>query len=68
MEQLNVSDKFKEIIAHLIQENQTNDANFILDNLIEQGHIEIKSSPEPELVIDELEDEIKRQLLLNHNP
>lgn len=65
MDQQTTSNKFKEIIAHLIEENKTNDPKFILDNLIEQGHVEIKLSPEPEIVIDELEDEIKRQLLNN---
>ena len=78
MNQISISDEFKETIAYLIERSETSRVDHILRNMIEEGYIDdeyghLIFAGDDEVseydvqvdleVIDAVEDEIKRQLL-----
>lgn len=79
MSQIPISEEFKETIAYFIEKSETNRVDHILRHMIESGYIDeeyghlifagdIDGHPEYDvhtdlIVIDAIEDEIKRQLL-----
>lgn len=75
MNTIPISDKFKKLIKSLIRKDEFLRVDKVMDFLSDEGHIEKEFSkffnpekgeydPEMELIIyDEVEDEVKRQLL-----
>ena len=82
MDPIIISDDFKQTIAHFIEQSETNHVDLILTDLVESGYVdgefghlifsEDKDTPgynvQTDLVVlDAIEDEIKRQLLVKYN-
>lgn len=82
MEPVIITDDFKETIAYFIEHSESNRVDYILREMVEKGYIDDEyghiifagDSETPEydvqtdlIVLDAIEDEIKRQLLVKYN-
>ena len=82
MSPINISEDFKEVISHFVESSETRRADHILSKMVEQGFVDgeyghlIFSGDDdyPEYnshvdieVLDAIEDEIKKQLLVKYN-
>lgn len=82
MDQIIISEDFKQVIAHFIKNSDTNHVDHIIADMGEQGFIDGEFGhlifgtnldyPEYDIdmdlqVLDAVEDEIKKQLLIKYN-